>query len=57
MNSIQRRINERFIEALAKDGTVNAEALAALNGLINSDRKLKPDEIIAALAKSGKGEI
>lgn len=57
MNAIQRRINERFLEDLLKDGTVKPEAVAELKALLDADRKIKPDEIIAALGRSGKGEI
>ena len=46
MATIQQKIRDAFLARLTESGAVDAQKIEQLRGLLDSGKKLKPDDIV-----------
>lgn len=52
MSSLQKAIADKFIEALGKEKSFDADMVKNLRDLLESDKKLKSDDLVKVFTSS-----
>ncbi len=57
MATLQEQIAEKFLKKLAEDETLDANKIEQLRKVLQSDRKLKPDDFVGVFKLPTGGEL
>ncbi len=52
MSNLQKAIADKFIDALGKEKSLDADMVKNLRDLLGSDKKLKPDDLMKVFTSS-----